>query len=259
MSDKYYQLKDEWLTITMGKAEYQFRHRIDPAIHLDTWLVQRVSINAVVVMDGTDMEGPIKQVDTTDFIGGIHGDEQYLDVKILVDGKDIAVCETIEKTNFDRIDIFVTSHLFFCNTSRVAFERRKHLLFAENKLIISNAMTYVGEEDFYVYRWPANGIFSIYKDAMYSYTTNESCQPITDAGTAPSKGIDVVSFYGENYCVVIRSLAEKYDSYQGWVTDFAMEARPRFKAYFDTLDNAKGDVILKTSAEILASYEIEIV
>lgn len=259
MASGFYCLKDEWLTIEMGKAVYQFRHRVDPAIQLDTWLVQEIAICGIVVMRGTDVEGPIKQVDTADFTGGIHGDEQFFHVQILVDGCEIAPCGEMPRTPFDRIDLFVGSHLFFCDTDRISFERHKHLLFADNRVVISNAMTYLGQEPYYVYRWPANGIFSLYKDTMNGYTTNQSCRLINDKGTPADKSIDTVSFYGDHFCVTIRSLAAKYDSYLGWVTDFYMEKRPRFKAYFDTLDNANGDVVLNQGQEILASYEIWII
>jgi hypothetical protein len=259
MSRNLYSLQNEWMTIRLGKAEYVFRHRSDPSIQLDTWLVQQIAIGGVIIMSGTDVEGPIKQVGAADFIGGIHGDEQFGSVTLLVDGKPVDPLSAIPETPFDRIDAFVTSTLFFCDSRIPAFERHKHLLFAGEKVVISNAMTYIGQEDFFVHRWPANGIFSFYKDTINGYTTNRSCILINDRATPPDPSIDVVSFYGNGFCATIRSLSEKYGSYLGWVTDFAKEARPRFKAYFDTLDNAHGDVVLHPSDEIQASYEIWIV
>lgn len=259
MKNLYYSLKDEYMTIACGKAEYVVRHRVDPAIQLDTWLVQRISINGSLVMSGTDIEGPVKQVGAADFIGGIHGDEKYTSVTILVDGTAIDEHSEIPTTPYARIDVFVTSDLFFCDSDRHAFVRQKHLAFEEDRLTIGNVLTYIGKEDFYVQRWPANGIFSLYKDVMNGYTTNTKCSYITDTGTAPDKYLDCVTFFGNQYCVTIKSLAEKYDSYMGFVHDFKNEARPRFKAYFDTLDNANGDVVLTTDQKVYAEYEIHIV
>jgi len=259
MNKNYYHLKDEILTIVCGKAEYRFRHRTDPSIGLDTWLVRQITVNGIIIMSGTDIEGPIKQVGSADFIGGIHGDEVYFLVRFVVDGVEISSDSEIGDTAFERMDIFVESNLFFCDSTRLAFARAKHLSFEENRLTISNVLTYMGEEIFFVQRWPASGIFSIYKDVMNGYTVNTHCRFITDAGTPADRAIDRAAFFGDGYTVEIGALSEKYASYIGFVHDFANERRPRFKVYFDTLSNAQGEVILKKGDTVRAAYEIRIV
>jgi len=259
MNKNYYHLKDEILTIVCGKAEYRFRHRTDPSIGLDTWLVQQIAVNGIIIMRGTDIEGPIKQVGAADFIGGIHGDEVYFLVRFLIDGAEISSDSEIVDTTFDRMDIFVRSHLFFCDSTRLAFTREKHLSFEGNRLTIGNILTYMGDEIFYVQRWPASGIFSIYKDVMNGYTVNTHCQFVSDTGTPADHAMDRATFFCEGYTVEIRALSEKYASYLGFVHNFAKESRPRFKVYFDTLSNALGEVILKKGDTVRAAYEIRIV
>ena len=258
MNKNQYRLKDEILTVVCGKAEYRFEHRTDHSIGLDTWLVQQITVNGVTIMSGTDIEGPIKQVGATDFIGGIHGDEVYHCLHLIVDGIEIPTNSKIDDSFFERMDIFVESDLYFCDSTRLAFVREKHLSFEGNQLTIGNVLTYVDEELFYVQRWPASGIFSIYKDIMNGYTVNTHCRFVSDTGTPADHAMDRATFFCSGFTVEIRTTSEKYASYLGFVHDFAKEPRPRFKVYFDTLSNSLGDVILQKSDTIRAAYEIRI-
>lgn len=254
-----YSLSDGRLTVCVGKSKFWIERRNDKTINLDTWLIQRMYINDVVVMAGTDIEGPIKQVGTDDFTGGIHGDEKFTLVKVLVNGNIIDLTTTIPEKTFNKLDIFVESEIYFCNTSNVAFNRCKHISFERGKTTISNSLTYVGVDDYSVYRWCASGIFSIYKDLMLGYATNTDCKYITDSGKSNDKDFDEITFYGENYTAKIKALSKKYESYVGFVQDFSTEPRPRFKVYFDTVDNYNGEVILKNGEKLFASYEIGVV
>ena len=253
-----YALSNGRLTVCVGKSKFWIERRNDSDINLDTWLIQRMYINDVVVMAGTDIEGPIKQVGASDFTGGIHGDEKFSTVKVLVDGNIIDLSATILEKTFKQLDIFVESAIYFCNTSNTAFTRCKHICFRRGKTIISNSIKYVGTDDYSVYRWPASGIFSIYKDLMTGYVTNTDCEYITNKGKENDVDFDEITFFGENYAVKIKNTGKKYSSYVGFVQDFSGESRPRFKVYFDTLDDYKGDVILKTNDKVFASYEIEV-
>ena len=253
-----YSLSYGRLEVCIGKAKFWIERRSDISINLDTWLIQRMYINDVVVMAGTDIEGPIKQVGASDFTGGIHGDEKFSTIKVLVDGNIIDLTATILEKAFEQLDIFVESEIYFCNTSNTAFTRCKHICFRRGKTIISNSIKYVGTDDYSVYRWPASGVFSIYKDLMTGYVTNTDCEYITNKGKENDVDFGEITFFGENYAVKIKNTGKKYSSYVGFVQDFSGESRPRFKVYFDTLNDYKGDVILKTNDKVFASYEIEV-
>ncbi len=253
-----YMLENGRLTICVGKTKFWIERRNDSSINLDTWLIQRMYINDVVIMAGTDIEGPIKQVGASDFTGGIHGDEKYSEIQVFADGKLINLSSKISETKFKEIDVFVKSVIYFCDTTNVAFNRSKRLCFKNGKTSICNTITYIGKEDYSVYRWPASGIFSIYKDLMSGYVTNTDCDYITNTGKVNDVNFDEITFLGENYTAKIKNTGKKYNSYVGFVQDFSGESRPRFKAYFDTLDNFNGDVILKTNDKVFASYEIEV-
>ena len=247
----------EGIYITQAKSQYFVSRRITESINLDTWLIRNGKINDVTIWSDTDIEGPIKQVDTADFIGGIHGDEKYKSVTILVDGKKITESEIVGKSRVSNITIFVVSDVYFCNdTENIAFERHKKLEFINRKLVISNTWKYIGTSEFKVERYTGCGLYSVYKSLLVGYSTNIDSELVTNRATSGSKLLDTVYFYGNNFVIRIHTLSGKTETYSGSVADFSSESKPRFKAY---LDCARSPFAMNTNDIISASFEIEIV
>lgn len=248
------------LTITQGKSVYTVKRQISSSINLDTWRVYSGQINGNIVWNGTDIEGPIKQVGADDFIGGCHGDEIYQSVRILVDGTEISEDAVLEETKAHVVTLFVSSDVYFCNdTQNIAFTRYKKLEFRGRKLVVSNKWIYVGEDEFSVSRYTGCGLYSIYKDLLTGYSVDTECRLITDEGTGKSTDVESVSFYGKDFTATIRVLSGKGDYYCVNVTDFSSESRPRFKAYLDCINSSMGAYTMNTGDTLSASFEIEII
>ena len=162
------------IIVWQGKTCYTICRHISPDINLDTWRIYSGDINGVTVFRGTDIEGPIKQVGTTDFISGCHGDERYKSVTILVDGIQIEENDVVAHRKAENVTVYVESVVFFCdNANSVAFERYKKLEFIEKKLIISNKWKYVGGRAFHVDCFTGCGLYSVYKDLLSGYSTDQ--------------------------------------------------------------------------------------
>ena len=248
------------ITVSQGKSVYHIRRHQNSAINLDTWRIYSGEINGARVWAGTDIEGPVKQVGTEDFIGGCHGDEKYRSVVILLDGEQISEDDIVPETAAENVTIFVISDVYFCNsTESIAFERHKRLSFAGRKLTVENKWNYVGAEPFYVERHTGCGLYSIYKDMLVGYSTNEDCELISTRGSGQSRTMDTVYFYGAGFTVRLHTLTGKEYGFLSRVTDFASEERPRFKAYLDCINQSAGSYSMETGDTVNASFEIEIV
>jgi hypothetical protein len=239
-----------------GYVGYRFGRRISSSINLDTWLLRNGTAKGITLWSETDIEAPIKEVGTSDFIGGIHGDEQYETVQILVDGVLLDMDANYDMT-FNNLTIFVKSTLYRCNSTTPVFTRYKKLEFEGTELIVSNKLICL-VDDFKVERHTGCGLFSMYKDLITGYTVNTEPSLVTDRGLGNNKDMDCGTFFGDGYSVTLKTLYGKTDSYIGSVADFDGESRPRFKMYFDCIKSS-GSYVLMTNDILNTAFSIKIV
>lgn len=255
----YFEKRDRTIRIVQGKSVYTFCRHTNQNINLDTWRMYSGEVNGKMLWDVTDIEGPIKQVGTNDFIGGCHGDEKYREIHIILNGKLVEEEQDIPLTEMSNVTIFVVSDVYFCDDSEnVAFIRYKKLEFLSNKLVVSNKWKYIGDEAFYVECFTGCGLYSVYKDLLLGYSTDYDSELINDRESAPSSEIEKICFYGEDFLVTLRMLSGKGRYYEGCVADFASEKRPRFKGYLHCIGRGKGECVLQKNDELRASFEIQI-
>ncbi|MBE5869097.1 MAG: hypothetical protein E7293_09110 [Lachnospiraceae bacterium] len=260
MDTLYFEKTGNIVKVRQGKSVYEIKRHTDEKINLDTWRIYSGEINNVSIWRGTDIEGPIKQTGTVDFIGGCHGDERYTQVNILLDGKVVGEQQDVSLTEGTCVVIFVKSDVYFCNnTEQVAFRRCKRLEFRERKLIVSNKWTYVGYETFDVECFTGCGLYSVYKDLLVGYSTDYDSELVNDRGSELRPEIKTAYFYGENFVITLRMLTGKGKHYLGQVHDFAKESRPRFKAYLFGVGRGTGKYLMEQGEELSASFEIEII
>lgn len=240
--------------ILNGNVKYVFERKLKSDINLDTWLLSLGSFNEQIIWEGTDIEAPIKEVNTDDFIGGIHGDEKIESIQFLIDGNLVNETDTIE-TDFNNLTIMVKSTLFRCNTLTPAFSRVKKLSFDNGKLTITNKLKCL-LSDFKVERYTGCGLYSAYKTVVNGYSLNTNPSLLSES-YQPNKNLDEGIFYGKGFTVKVKCLEGKTEDYKGSVTDFSNEAKPRFKFYFDSINNYQGKQ-LELNEELLASFSIEI-
>ena len=252
--------------ITLGKATYTLENYIKESINVSVWRLTDLWIGGETeIFKISDIEGPMKEVGAADFIGGYHGDELMLDVITIADGNvvDMSV-QTIEKTTFNRLTVFITSMLNRCDTpDENVVKRYKVLDFSNEKLTIRNTYNIL-VDNFVINRLCGGGLISIYKDIV-NYTSDNvtnMCRPTDNTTTSDSvllssNKFDDGTFYGDGFSIRIRSTGEKFETYTGKIQDYATESRPRLKIYFDSILSASG-VTYNNGDSIATSFEIEI-
>ena len=254
--------KGDVIEITLSsKISYTLQRNTKSNINLDTFMLTKGgvtpkgTVDEVVLWSGSDIEGPIKEVNTNDFIGGVHGDEIYESINILCDGKILDLSKDYN-TNFTNLTIFIKSKLYRCDTTIPVFDRYKKLEFINNELIVSNKIVCL-VDDFKVYRYCGCGLYSVYKDCLNGYTVNTKHDFINEGSVNKDNKLDSGTFYGDGYTVSIKTLQGKTDYYRGSVADFSSETRPRFKLYLDTINSSEG-VLLTQGQELTTSFSIKI-
>lgn len=241
--------------LLQNKVGYTLEHKMSGDINLDTWMLTKGTVNGVTLWSGSDIEAPIKEVGTNDFIGGYHGDERFESAQIICDGVLLNLDRDYNLT-FNNLTVFVKSTLFRCDTNVPVFTRYKKLQFTDNELIISNRLICL-VDNFLVNRYTGCGLYSVYKDLLFGYTVNTTPELITSGGVNADIKLDSATLYGNGFTATIKALSGKTDEYKGYVVDFANESRPRYKVYFDCI--ISNGVRLNTNDELNASFSINIV
>jgi hypothetical protein len=245
------------ITLKQRNLTYEFMRDTNQNINLDTWRIKNYSINSILYSN-MEIEGVIKQQDTADFIGGYHGDEQYTEIKIYVDGEEVGENSTFAEKMVSRVTIFVKSNVYFCGTTSTAFERYKQLDFFGNVLRITNLWKYLGDDDFVVQRYPC-GMFSMNTSDIIGYTTNDTPY-LQNSVEAPSKqSIDKVEFLGNGFTVCVKYTGIKdLTYYRGTASYFGSDTPPRMKAYLMAIYEYQSTRTLHTDDYIQSEVEISV-
>lgn len=245
------------ITLKQRNLKYEFMRDTNQNKNLDTWRIKNYSVDSITYND-MEIEGVLKQQDTADFIGGYHGDEKYTDIKIYVDGEEVAESSTFAEKVVSRVTIFVKSNVYFCETSTVAFERYKQLDFFGNVLRITNLWKYLGTADFVVQRYPC-GMFSMNTSDIIGYTTNDT-PFLQNSVEAPSKqSIDKVEFMGNGFTVGVKYTGIKdLTYYRGTASYFGSDVPPRMKAYLMAVYEYQSTKTLHTNDYMQSEVEISV-
>lgn len=248
-------------SIKCGKITYTFKHQVNSNIALDTWRLYDGSVNGEIVYASSDIEAPIKEIGTNDFIGGSHGDEIFESINIISDGTELDI-NSNHNILTNNLSIFVKSTLYHCDTQNPAFTRYKKLEFTKDSLIISNRLDCLS--GFIVERYTGCGLFSIYNDKFNFYSENDNNQkyPVpSETSTTTlisSKDIDEAFFYGDGYTLKLKALSGKQNDYNGSIVSFGAESKPRTKLYFDSIRNTSKGVQLNAGDKLRASFSITV-
>ena len=244
------------LDVTQGKHLYAMRLKNDSAINLNTWLINHATYNGEYLFNGTDIEGPMKLNGRSDFIGGIHGDEVMTDARFIVDGVDITNGGAVELKDAHVLTAYITSTIYDVDSTNALFTRNKVLTFAENKLVVENKWTYIGGEGNTIERWPACGLYPVYKDIMLGYTIDNKFYSADEAATTtPNMYLRNITFWAGGTNINIKALDGcAGQQYRGWVQHFGDEERPRVKVYFDTFSPEASAYTLVNGDNLEASF-----
>lgn len=223
---------------------YKYERQVTPSLNLDVWRATDIYIcdatfNNLHSITTGDNEGVIKVDGEVDYIGGWHGDEIGLETHFYLNGCEVNV-NSVFNGWYDDLEILVRSNIFHAETSEVAFEKIKNVVYSKEKTFIHN-------------QWSAKkamkiahvrgGILSIIKKSgsetlINSYRDNLNIMPRTvpdgEGGSMPSSDkIDNISFYGGLVYANVESKLRDSQNVRGSITNFGT----RLKIYLDSYIN----------------------
>ena len=224
------------LDVIQGKHTYALRLINNESINLNTWLINHTVYNGEQLFAGMDIEGPLKMLGRSDFIGGIHGDERMTAMRAIADG--VELTGEVSLSGVRTLAVYVHSTVYDENGGEALFNRVKTLTFTGRSLRVENQWTYVGAQADKVERWPGCGLYSVFVSRSAGYTTNAT--PFLSLEALPYRSdVNEAAFWVDDMLVRIRALEGMTDLYKGGVEFFDGSA-PRLKAYFHAIHAADG-------------------
>lgn len=242
------------MDIKQGRHVFALRLITNDSKHLRTWLLNHSTIDGVYLHQGTDIEAPLKLAGRGDFVGGIHGNEKLVSVRMIADAVDITG-GAVELSAVKTLSVYVTSTIYDTDGTTALFDREKVLTFTGNSLTVENRWTYTGAESVNVERWPGSGLYSTYTDNTLGCTTNKALIPSLDAQDW-NAAINEATFWVSGTKVTLKALrGMNGEEYAGCIEK--LDGSARVKAYFDTIHAPDGHA-LTTGDMLEGAYSITI-
>ena len=241
------------LDVYQGNHMYAIRLISKPEINLNTWLINHAYYNGEFLFNGMDIEGPMKLMNRSDFVGGIHGDEQLQSYRLIADGVDITGT-SVDLSGVKTLAMYVVSTVYDQDSTNELFTRTKALTFGGNVLRVENRWEYKGVSPVKVERWPGCGLYSVFMENSLGYTTNNILAPSMEASDY-AENVDRVTFWASGAMITMRALdGRQNENYMGGVE---MLSGTRLKAYFDTIHSSEG-VEIQAGDALHASFSITV-
>jgi hypothetical protein len=145
---KYISRNSKIITVCVGKAKYYIYFVNNEGINASIWRCYKAEILGSdnqyhVLWDGSDADGVVKIANESDFVGGFHGDELLLSMKLFIDGVEVTD-EAFDMREFKRADIYIESQLYHCSesvdTNTVTFNRFKTISFYDDVMEMQNKL-----------------------------------------------------------------------------------------------------------------------
>ena len=236
--------------ITLFKTE-------NVSTNANNWNIKNVKRGEnVLVPEGTDIIGPVRINDNTDFIGGVHGDETTTHIIIDIDGtsyKDSNI-QNITDIKCDKITITLISDVYDQLAGDLAFTRNVVLDITDNKIHCSN--NYKAQKNLTLRTACTGGLIAcrntiinniVMNDGYYDSAPTAQVHNYNKANTYAV----INTIYGSITAVNIKG----YDNpnYIGFLNVYENESPIRCKVYFDPYFN--GTYTINTNDMITGEFE----
>lgn len=210
---------------------------INSNANANAWNIKTIKKNTnILVPEGTDIIGPVRINNNTDFIGGVHGDETTLHIILSLNGtsyKDDEL-ENINELETDRLTITLISNIYDQQNGELAFTRNVIINFTNNKIHISN--TYKAKKDLILKVACIGGLIACQNSIIKDITMNNSYfnTPPTESTNNNSKfntfGV-INTIYGSIQINNIKG--HENPNYIGYLVTYSNESPIRNKIYFN--------------------------
>ena len=220
-----------------GYIRYQYFRHVNTDINLDTWRLGSIdlcddarTVTAEISSYGADNEGVLRIDGEDDYIGGVHGDEQYTDFCFFVDGKEYTM-DTLESMSCDEIRFIVASNICHCDTDTVCMTKNKQTTFDKDGVHVNNRWTLLEDATLLHVRAV---LLSVNKECISKYYdsvayTFPADVPESGGGRANNAMIDTYYMGDISAHVWCGERGGDSSMYRANVTDF----ETRLKSYFD--------------------------
>lgn len=228
--------------ITCGKLKFQVRHIIDDSINVNCWrLYYGYALKDGVqytLWGASDADGVVMLNGEEDFLGGYHGDEITDGITLLIDGVVTDIASTIQSTNFENVDIFVSSKLYHDSDSPQAgvqcFTREKHIHFEKDKLQLLNvwkATDAVNVITAFVGMFSVNKVTGNTNNFITGYTTDVDAQLKNDSTpTTYNENLHSATFITKGGTIKVSDYGCFGGSYAAQVMHYSDSNRLKFYA-----------------------------
>lgn len=229
-----------------GFVRYQYYRHTNQSINLDTWQMGTIDIlqNDMVTVCGNvsgkghDQEGVLKITNEADYVGGIHGDEQFKNVWFFIDGKIFNIDDVTEDISCKEFKIIVESDITHADSTNVCMKKTKQTVFDNTGIHINNKWILLEDMNIYHVR---GCLLSVNKSCVSQYYDSfVSTTPIE----VPQEngGITDRNMYDTFYCGIISAhvwcgvRGGDSSMYRASIADFG----DRLKSYFDCYNGYSG-------------------
>lgn len=221
-----------------GFIRYEYRLHTDEAINLRTWRLGRIDLcdSALNVSDtistaGADNEGVLRLDGEDDYIGGVHGDEQYTGFYVFVDGEEYTIQSLPDNMPCEEIRFVVKSNISHCNTTDICIEKVKQTTFDSTGVHVNNRWTCLEDLDIYHVRAILLSVNKTCISKYYDSTVYTVPEDVPETGGGKTNNNMIDTYYMGNISAHVWCGERGGDEsmYAGSIADFG----DRLKSYFD--------------------------
>lgn len=226
---------------------YQYGRYTVSSVNVDVWRIKTIYVydkdlnqKYLLCSNSYDCEGVLKINDETDYIGSVHGDEVFTDVKLIIDGKIYSVTDNIDMW-CKNVSFFVKSNVYQQDSNVLAFTKDKCAMFDKNGVTVTNKWKAVNT---YTLTHVRSCLVSInkYADTVKLidsiYDTHKQLFPISvpDVTSTASilysdNAIDDAYVVGDIASLELHALERGGNSNQGMVNDMGSRIKPYIDCY----------------------------
>ena len=239
--------------INFGKYTTNLWHNINTNINADLWNLSYIKYNDIeVIPRGTDIIGPIKEINQNDFMGGVHGDEKTTSLYITIDGVE---WDYETEITGEVIEIIMTSELYRVSDKTHVYNRHVKLTITYNKITVENMYTCL-VDDSTIERATNGGLIAVQNTILKAVEMNNffsSTPPISKVSNSSKNNIGGTLFWENGSISVENIIGKEQESYSGYLQVFTNEIPMRNKIYLDVISSNKK---IENGENILGKFEI---
>ena len=225
---------------------------VNAGANANAWNLKTIKRNNnVLVPDGTDIIGPVRINQNTDFIGGVHGDELTNHIILSLNGTSYKDNEITNITSIatNKLTIILNSDIYDQQLGDLAFIRNVIIEITNNKIKISN--TYIAQKNLTLKIACIGGLIACQNPIIKEITMNNSYfDSAPTSSPSNSSKYNTCGIINTNYGIIQVNNLKGYENpnYSGYLVVYENESPVRSKIYFNPYTNGNYHI---SSGEIL--------